>query len=342
MIYLIHGRNLCRQVFRGHTVFSHDDVTRGGETEFINTNNLASVLVPNIRDTSFHSDSLCAGRRKDRFLVLSGLTFEDFHARHGDNTGTWKVSGGLKCVLDFRSGSEDDKVKVGSFGLGDVSSLEGTFTSCHVVNSGVLVHVLTRENKSGRSLLAGSGVGHGGDSLFGISRSVDIQVGDDTKAGNGLNRLMGRSILTNSDGIVGKNVGDGAQLGKTGDTDGRSEVINEDQESGSRDLEKSVECESVHDGSHGVFADTEVQVLSTVGLVETRSEVSSFIDVVTGGSVKIGRSRNVVGDKSRDLLDDLVSGNTGGFGFISHLSDFLDHILSRHGVVSDGILQLLG
>merc|ERR1740115_230916 len=128
---------------------------------------------------------------------------------------------------------------------------------------------------------------------------------------------MGRSILTNSDGIVGKNVRNTSQLGKRGNTDGRTEVINENQESGSGDLEKSVECESVHDGSHGVFTDSEVQVLSSVGLVETRSEVSSFVDVVTGGSVKIGRSRNVVRYETGNFLDNLVSGNTGGLGFIS-------------------------
>mmetsp|Transcript_830 Transcript_830/g.1761 ORF Transcript_830/g.1761 Transcript_830/m.1761 type:complete len:573 (+) Transcript_830:660-2378(+) len=153
---------------------------------------------------------------------------------------------------------------------------------------------------------------------------------------------MGRSILTNSDRIVGKDVGNSSQLGKGGNTDGGSEVVNENQESGSGDLEESVEGESVHDGSHGVFADTEVQVLSGVSLVEARSEVSSLVDVVTSRSVKIGRSGDVVGDKAGDLLDDLVSGDTGGFGFRSHGSNFLDHILSRHGVVGNSVFQLLG
>mmetsp|Transcript_30080 Transcript_30080/g.64466 ORF Transcript_30080/g.64466 Transcript_30080/m.64466 type:complete len:528 (-) Transcript_30080:46-1629(-) len=153
---------------------------------------------------------------------------------------------------------------------------------------------------------------------------------------------MGRSILTDSDRIVGKDVRDGSQLGEGGDTDGRSEVIDEDQEGGSGDLEKSVEGESVHDGSHSVLTNSEVQVLSSVGLVKTGSEVSSFVDVVTGGSVKIGRSRNVVGYETRDLLDDLVSGDTGGFGIFAHGVDFLNHLFGRHGVVGNGVLQLLG
>mmetsp|Transcript_13216 Transcript_13216/g.27334 ORF Transcript_13216/g.27334 Transcript_13216/m.27334 type:complete len:530 (+) Transcript_13216:643-2232(+) len=153
---------------------------------------------------------------------------------------------------------------------------------------------------------------------------------------------MGRSILTNSDRVVGKDVRDGSQLGEGGNTEGSSEVVNKDKEGRSRDLEESVEGESVHDGSHGVFTDTEVQVLSRVRLVETRSEVSSFVDVVSGRSVKIGGSRDVVGDKAGDFLDDLVSRDTGGFGFRAHFINFLDHVLSRHGVVSNGVFQLLG
>ena len=340
--YLLHGGNFGGQVLSGHSVFGHDNVTRGGESELVDTNNLGGVLVPRIRDTGFHGNSLCARRRKDGFLVFGRLSLVNFHARHGDNTGSRKVGGGLKGVLDLRSGGKDDQVQVSGLSLGNVSSLKSSLTSGHVVHIVVLVNVLTREDKGGRSFLAGGGVSHGGNSFLGISRSVDIQVRDDTKTGDGLDRLVGRSILTDSDRIVGKNVRDGSQLGKGGNTDGRSEVVNEDQEGRSRDLEKSVEGESVHDGSHGVFTDTEVQVLSAVGLVETSSEVSSFVDVVSGRSVKIGRSGDVVRDKAGDLLDDLVSGDTGGLGIFAHGGDFLDHVLSRHGVVSNGVFQLLG
>mmetsp|Transcript_23944 Transcript_23944/g.33622 ORF Transcript_23944/g.33622 Transcript_23944/m.33622 type:complete len:524 (-) Transcript_23944:156-1727(-) len=153
---------------------------------------------------------------------------------------------------------------------------------------------------------------------------------------------MGRTILTNTNGVVGKNPGNGTEFGKTSNTDSRTEVVNEDKEGRSGDLEKSVVSESVHDGSHSVFTDTEVKILSGVTLVETSSEVSSIVDVVTGRSVKIGRSRNVVGHKAGDFLDNLVSRNTGGFSTRFHGSDILDHIFSRHDVVIDGIVKLLG
>mmetsp|Transcript_10914 Transcript_10914/g.16470 ORF Transcript_10914/g.16470 Transcript_10914/m.16470 type:complete len:430 (-) Transcript_10914:162-1451(-) len=91
-----------------------------------------------------------------------------------------------------------------------------------------------------------------------------------------------------------------------------------------------------------MFTDSEVQVLSSVGLVETSTEVSAVVDVVTGGSVKIGRSGDVVRNKPGNVLDDLESRNTGGLGFITHLRDGSEHVLSGHGLVSYGILKLRG
>ena len=51
---------------------------------------------------------------------------------------------------------------------------------------------------------------------------------------------MGGSIFTNTDGVVGKDVGHTAELGEGSNTDGGSEVIDEDSEGGSRGLEDSV------------------------------------------------------------------------------------------------------
>mmetsp|Transcript_10547 Transcript_10547/g.20282 ORF Transcript_10547/g.20282 Transcript_10547/m.20282 type:complete len:535 (-) Transcript_10547:50-1654(-) len=153
---------------------------------------------------------------------------------------------------------------------------------------------------------------------------------------------MGWTIFTNTNRVVGEVIGHSVKFRKGGNTDSGTQVVNEDQESGSRDLEESVVCESVHDGSHGVFADTKVQVLSGVRLVESSTEVSSVVDVVTGGSVKIGRSGDVVGNKTGDFLDGLVSRDTGGFGASTSLGDVLDHFRSGHDIVVDGVVELLG
>mmetsp|Transcript_1811 Transcript_1811/g.4526 ORF Transcript_1811/g.4526 Transcript_1811/m.4526 type:complete len:463 (-) Transcript_1811:145-1533(-) len=91
-----------------------------------------------------------------------------------------------------------------------------------------------------------------------------------------------------------------------------------------------------------MLADSEVQVLASVGLIEASAEVSAVVNVVTGGSMKIGGSRDVVGNGLGNLLDDLVARDTGGLGLTAHLGDGLDHLGSRHDVVGNGILKLLG
>mmetsp|Transcript_20881 Transcript_20881/g.35892 ORF Transcript_20881/g.35892 Transcript_20881/m.35892 type:complete len:584 (-) Transcript_20881:129-1880(-) len=245
-------------------------------------------------------------------------------------------------MLNLRSSGDDDQVKVSSLLLGNVCSLKGTLTTLHGRHVSVLVEVLTGEDKGSGSIRAGDGRHISGNSLLGISRAVDIKVGDDTEARDGLNRLVGRSILSNSNGVVGEDVGHTSELSKGSNTESGAHVINEDQEGGSRGLEDSVVSNTVKHGSHGVLADTEVQVLSSVGLVESRSKVSSIVDVVTGGAVEISRSRDVVGDQLGDLLDDLESRDTGGLGVTSHLRDGGDHVRGRHDIVGDSILELLG
>mmetsp|Transcript_23877 Transcript_23877/g.37589 ORF Transcript_23877/g.37589 Transcript_23877/m.37589 type:complete len:622 (-) Transcript_23877:51-1916(-) len=245
-------------------------------------------------------------------------------------------------MLDLRSGGDDDQVEIGSLRLGDVGSLEGSLTTRLCRHVGVLVKVLTGEDEGGGSVLTGH-TGHvSGNGLLGITGTEDIKVGDDTEARHSLNRLMGGSILTNTNGVMGQDVRHTAELGKGRNTDGGAEVINEHQEGRSGGLEDTVIRDTVEDGSHGVFTDSEVQVLACVGLIEPGAEVSSIVDVVTGGAVKIGGSRDVVGHQLGNLLNDLVTRNTGGLGVTAHLGDGGNHILSRHDVVSDSVFELLG
>jgi len=153
---------------------------------------------------------------------------------------------------------------------------------------------------------------------------------------------MRGAIFTNSDGIVGEDVRDAVEFRKSSHANGGSEVVDEHKEGGSRDFEKSMVRESVHDGSHGVLADTKVQVSASVRFVETGTEVTSIVDVVRGGSVEIGRSRDVVRDELGNFLNDFVLRNTGGFRSRLHFGDFLQHICRRHGLVGNGITQLAG
>jgi len=153
---------------------------------------------------------------------------------------------------------------------------------------------------------------------------------------------MSGSILTNTDGVVGKDPRYTVELSKTGDTDGRTEVVNEDGESRSRGLEESVVSNSVKNRSHSMFADSEVHVLSGIRFIEASTEVSTIVDVVTSRSVKISGSRNVLRDGSGNVLDGLVSGDTGSLGTRLKRGDGLAEFLSGGNIVLYGIGELLG
>merc|ERR1719326_1427050 len=95
----------------------------------------------------------------------------------------------------------------GSFLLGNVCSLKGSLTTCHVVHVVILVKVLTREDQSGGTFLSGDGGNHSGNGLLSISGTVDIELGDDTETRNGLNGLVRRTILTDTNRVVSEKRG---------------------------------------------------------------------------------------------------------------------------------------
>mmetsp|Transcript_18439 Transcript_18439/g.41040 ORF Transcript_18439/g.41040 Transcript_18439/m.41040 type:complete len:735 (-) Transcript_18439:56-2260(-) len=339
---LVHGSNLGSKVLRAHSKLLHDNVSGRRKSEPINSNNLRGVLVPRGAHTGLHGNALRAGGRQDGLLVVIRLTLVGFHARHGDNTSSGHVSGSLEGVLDLRSGGDNDEVKVGRLLLRDVGTLECTSAPLHGRHVGVLFKVLAREDEGGGSFLSGDRAHVGSNRLLGISRAVDIKVGDNAEAGNGLNGLVGGAVLSDTNGVVGQNVRDTVQLSKRGNTDGGTEVVNEDEEGGAGSLEDAVVSNTVEDGTHGVLTDSEVKVLPRVRLVESSAEVSSIVDVVAGGAVKIGRAGDVVGHKPGDVLDNLEARNAGGLGVTAHLRDVGDHIFSGHGLVSHSVLKLGG
>jgi hypothetical protein len=79
-----------------------------------------------------------------------------------------------------------------------------------------------------------------------------------------------------------------AFTGKRGDTDGGAHVVNEHKEGGTGRAEEAVEGDTVHERTHGVLTDTEVEVLAGISLVEALAEVATVLDVVLVGAVKIG------------------------------------------------------
>jgi len=102
-------------------------------------------------------------------------------------------------VLNLGTSGNHDGVKVALLLLGDVGTLEGTLTTLGGRESGVLVKVLTREDEDSGAVLAGDRRGKGSDGLLGVSRAEDVDVGEGTEAGDSLDRLMGGTILSDTD-----------------------------------------------------------------------------------------------------------------------------------------------
>ena len=120
---------------------------------------------------------------------------------------------------------------------------------------------------------------------------------------------MGRAILSNRHGVVGKDVG-GRKLRESCHSDGGTTIVAENEEGGAGDAEDAVVGVAVHDRAHGVLADAEVKIATFVVLA---GEVTSPFDVVEGGAKEIGAAaheeRHGLGDWLKDNASSLTRRN---------------------------------
>mmetsp|Transcript_15862 Transcript_15862/g.53056 ORF Transcript_15862/g.53056 Transcript_15862/m.53056 type:complete len:449 (+) Transcript_15862:44-1390(+) len=341
--HLLHVRfAFLNKVLGSHSKLRHHDVSWGREAEPLDTNNLSvqsNILVPHGTDTGLHSNPLQAGRRKDRVPVLLALLVEEVHRWHGNNADAIsELLGSSHSVLNLGSRSHDDHLEGPGLLLGDVSSLQHTLTPGLNRNLVESLDVLTSEDDGSGTILALLRMDVGSDGLLGVSRADDVQVGEHAERRNSLDRLMGGTVLANTDGVVSQDVG-GGQFSQSSHTDGSAHVIDENQEGGARWSEQSMEGDSIHDGSHTMLADSKVEVLSSIGLVKSPAEVSAILDVVLVGSVKIGRTREELRHEVRDVVDHDGSSLTGGNVLaLGNLRNGLEHLFSRGSLL---LLELL-
>ena len=99
------------------------------------------------------------------------------------------------------------------------------------------------------------------------------------------------------------------ELRERRDADGGSAIVAEDQEGGAGNAEDSVIGVAVHDRTHGVLADAEVDVPALVVLA---GEVTSPLDVVESGTEEVGTSADEQGHCLGDRLEGDASGLAGG------------------------------
>jgi hypothetical protein len=245
---------------------------------------------------------------QDGEAVLLGLGIEDLEARNRHDTGSdavllLEVSGSLNGDADLRTGGDDGDSSVGGVDS-DVTTLEG------ILDGGELKlgQVLTGQSHDGRSVLGGDGGVVGSRGLVTIGGTPHHAVGKGTEVSQGLNRLVSRAILTQTDGVVGSDVND-TDTGKGRQAEGTSGVGDEVQESTTGGDDGAVGSKTVHDSSHGVLTHTVADVAAgPLTDAKVRGlEVDSVLPAGVVGASQIGGTRDQLGN-------DIVNGLEAGLG----------------------------
>lgn len=253
-------------------------------------------------------------------LVLLGLSIEDLKARSGDDTGNNAVlllegGGGVDGDADLGTGGDQSDSSVGGID-GDVGTLDGGLNG-RVLQLG---QVLTGEGEDGGGVLGGQSHVVGSAGLVAVSGTPDHAVREGTEVSEGLNRLVGRTVLTQTDGVVGSDVDD-TDARESRETDGTGGVGDEVQEgTGGRD-NGTVGSETVHDGSHGVLTDTVAEVTARpfTNTVLRGLEVNGVLPAGVVGASQVSRAGDELGNDIVDLLKDSLAQFTRSNGSVAGL-----------------------
>lgn len=151
-----------------------------------------------------------------------------------------------------------------------------------------------------------------GTSLVAVGGAPNHDVGEGTEVSQGLNGLMGRTVLTQTNRVVSSDV-DGTDVGQSRETDRTGSVGDEVEESASSGDEGTIGSDTVHDTTHGVFTDTVADVTSSpiTNSKLGRLEVNSILPPGVVGASQISRSGEKLRDNAVDLLEDSLRELTG-------------------------------
>ena len=146
--------------------------------------------------------------------------------------------------------------------------------------------------------------------LDGIGGPEQKQVGHGPQAGQVLDRLMGRAVLAEADGIVGHHVDD-AELHERRQPDRRPAIVGEGEEGAAEGDDPAVERHAVHHRAHGVLAHPVIEVAAAVVAGRDRRELVALGAV---GAREVGRAADEGRQGVGDGADDPLVGDPGGDG----------------------------
>lgn len=289
---------------------------------------------------------------QDGQAVVLGLGVEHLEARNGDDTGLDAL---LLQLLD--SVDADAHLRSGGH-KGDVCALDlvqdvttlGSPLDRRVLE---LWQVLTGQGEDAGGVGGSEGNVVGGAGLVTVGRAPHHAVGQGAEVGQSLDRLVGRAVLTKTDGVVGGNPDD-ALLGQGRQTHGTGGVRDEVQEGTTVGDDGAVGGQTVQDGAHTVLTDTVSDVTSSV-VAQAGSwglEVDSLLPPGQVGASQIGRATDQLGNDRVDLLqDDLgqlsrgdsgVGGGVDGQRLLPALGQLAAQAADQVGVLGLVLLAVAG
>mgnify|MGYP000402843151 CR=1 FL=1 len=133
-----------------------------------------------------------------------------------------------------------------------------------------------------------------------------------------LNRLVGRAILADGDGVVGPDV-QVRNLHEGGQTNGGTLVVGEHEEGAAERTGVGAQQDAVGDAAHRELAHAEVQLTSELvadrpllGGALRRSEGGGALEVGLVGAAEVGGAAPQFRHDGRDGVEDGAGGATGG------------------------------
>src|SRR5690625_4923487 len=233
------------------------------------TAGVADDLVPALGDGGLDGDARLDGGGQHRLLVGVVLLGEPLAARHRHHPGGHALRlqrlARLERDVHLGAGGDEDDVRAAAGGLGEhVAAARDALGAGQDVTLGRPLtprgvgDVLPGEDESGRAVGALQDGAPGDGDLGGVGGPHDVEAGDRAQRGEVLDRLVGRAVLTQADGVVGPHEGRGDPH-ERGEPHRRAHVVGEREEGTAVGPGEPVEGDAVEDRAHAVLTDAEVQ-----------------------------------------------------------------------------------
>ena len=270
---------------------------------------------------SLDGDARADLQRQHVLLVAGVLGIEDAGGRHRHHAHL--MTGGGQFVVsrhgqtDFRTGGDQDQLRLASAVLEHVATARDVSQLLGITR--LVRQVLAAEHQGARAVGALDGVLPGHGRLHGIGRAPGVEVRRATQTGQLLDRLVGRAVFAETNGVVGEHV-QHALLHQRGHAHGVARVFHEDQEGRAVGHETAVQGDAVHDRAHAELAHAVEHVVA--GRVFSGDALAALPQGQVGAG-QVGRTTKELRQQRAEGIQRVLAGLAAGDG-LALLGDILD------------------